>query len=148
MRGLPGAETPISGHGFGLFWQNCKKSCARFCGRTARLACTRPGARPDVGPECWLRRIASRAARPPGSVSGISRRIVAVAMTRSCSIRREAFAHFSIKHARKKPVAATILHAEMPDRAGVSDANSVETAAKIAFAKPIIKLPEARQGPA
>src|ERR1700733_628506 len=142
MRGSPGAETPISGHGFGLLWQNCIKSCARFCGRMARLACTKPAARPDVGPSCLLRRIASRAARPGESVCGFPRRIADVAMISSSCVpaafRREVLPTLASSGRRKRPFAATILHAETPYPARQTNANSVETGIDIAFAKDLI----------
>src|SRR5208282_6184431 len=52
----------------------------------ARLACTKPGAMPDVGPTWSPRRIASRTARPVGGTWTNSVGIVAVAMARSRSI--------------------------------------------------------------
>src|SRR5471032_1225298 len=45
----PGASTSTRGHGFGLRWQNSRKSNASDCGTIIRLAWMRPGACPAVG---------------------------------------------------------------------------------------------------
>ena len=47
-RGLPGSERAISGQGFGLRWQNNRKSSAQAFGRMQMLAWTRPAAKPAV----------------------------------------------------------------------------------------------------
>ena len=53
----PGSITSSRGQGFGLRWQNNKKSKAISLGSMARLACTWPGATPDVIPRHALDRI-------------------------------------------------------------------------------------------
>ena len=45
----PASITSITGHGFGLRWQNNRNSNATSLGRMARLAWTKWGAIPDVG---------------------------------------------------------------------------------------------------
>src|SRR5271166_1301897 len=62
--GSPGSDTPSTGHGFGFAWANRKKSFASAFGRMTRLACTLPGASPDVGPVNAPDRMRSRSVRP------------------------------------------------------------------------------------
>src|SRR5579862_531163 len=149
MRASPAAETPISGHGFGLRWQNCRKSCAKACGRIARLACTKPGARPDVGPECALRRIASRAARLFASASEFSRRMANVAIGHFLFVPPRSFCPFYHQAGKEKAgPTATILHAAPRPTGQTGLANSVETKVKIAFANGRNGATKARSGPA
>jgi hypothetical protein len=99
----------------------------------ARLACTKPGARPEVGPQWALRLIASRAAWPVGSTPGFSRPIVAIAIARSASLPK-LFAHFTIARLRMNMAAATKLRACRRGDPLADRAKSVETTLKIAFA--------------
>src|SRR6516162_7931556 len=63
-RGSPGSETASTGQGFGLAWAKRRKSWASACGRTTRLACTLPGAKPAVVPEKSPDRMRRRSRTP------------------------------------------------------------------------------------
>jgi hypothetical protein len=57
-------DSAISGHGTGFLAQRLRKSLAYRDGKTIRLACKYPGARPEVDVVCSLLRDASRACCP------------------------------------------------------------------------------------
>src|ERR1700722_8027211 len=62
--GDPSSDPAGTGRGRGFACANRRKSCARSRGRTTRLACTFPGARPEVGPVNAPVRMRRRSADP------------------------------------------------------------------------------------
>src|SRR5580704_18383373 len=118
----------------------------------ARLACTKPGATPEVGPAWALRRMAWRAANPVCGASASSFRIVAIAMARSCSIPH---ADCPLYHQGR---AETYRRPPPPPRRCYTQAawhrrhgqfaKTVETKPNIAFANGTNSPPRARQGSA
>src|SRR5438876_94125 len=70
--GSPGSVTSSSGQGFGLRWQNRRKSYANSLGTMTRLAWTKPIASPGVGPWRVPARQAARTAAPVAYVRSIA----------------------------------------------------------------------------
>src|SRR5436305_11320681 len=77
MRGLPGSDMPMIGHGFGLSWQKRWNDAASFSGRIARLPCTYPLATPAVLDAMPARQACRAATLGGSSVAGAISSILA-----------------------------------------------------------------------
>jgi hypothetical protein len=147
--GIARGRDPDQRARFGIALAELQEILRQVLRQDGEIGRTNPGASPEVWPEWLLRLIASRAARLASITSGLSRRIVAVAIAGSLSVLGvKRSAHFIIKPPWEKRTAATMLRAPVPRRAGNAKPNPVETAAKIAFVNGQMPAKKPAQGSA
>ena len=158
-RQSPGAETPTSGHGFGLSWQKRRKSSASALRQDGEIGLHEARRQSRGRPGMLVAPDRHGVPRRPvcGGCGRPAARIVAAPCAHACFGRANArslpilspSAGGNIPPAAADDVAATMSHAGgvgSPPRPICE--NLVETTVKIAFANATSRSPRARQGPA